>query len=177
MRKLVWTFAVALPLALGACGGDGGGGGGGGGLTAPTTPAAAITATGDGMLTVHPSLQGFNGALEAPVIIRETSGGSADWTSARFTALKNGQEIGRREITADVLAGAGFTRIAANQNESYVLVFHINSLDFDAWTITLRFADRRDGRLLTVDVPGTTWDGVDISFVPLTRPEPGYRLE
>jgi hypothetical protein len=174
MRKLVLTFAAALPLVFGACDGNGG---------PPTTPspppppAAAITATGDGMLTIHPSLQGFNAALEAPVNIRETAGGSADWTSARFTALRNGQEIARREITADLLAGAGFGRIAPNQNESYALVFHINTVDFDAWTITLRFSDRRDGRLLTVDVPGMTWDGVDISFEPLSRPEPGYRLE
>jgi len=124
MRKLVLTFAAALPLALGACGGDNDP------VVGPSPPlstAAAITATGDGMLTVHPSLQGFNAALEAPIIIRETAGGSADWTSARFTALKNGQEIARREVTADVLAGAGFTRIAPNQDEAYALVFHINT--------------------------------------------------
>ena len=175
MRKLVLTFAAALPLALGACGGDSGSPGGP--STPRPTPAAVINAVGDGMLTVHPSLQGFNAALEAPVIIRETAGGSADWTSARFTAFRSGQEIARREITADVLAGAGFTRIAPNQNETYALVFHINTVDFDAWTITLRFADQRDGRLLTVDVPASTWDGVDLSFAPLNRPEPGYRLE
>jgi hypothetical protein len=175
MRKLVWTFAAALPLVLGACGGDSGTPAGP--STPPPPPAAAISANGNGFLTVHPSLQGFNAALEAPITIRETAGGSADWTSARFTALKNGQEIARREVTADVLAGAGFTRITARQNESYALVFHINTVDFDAWTITLRFVDRANGSALTVDVPASTWDGVDISFVPLNRPEPGYRLE
>ncbi len=175
MRKLVWTFATALPLALGACGGDSGT------PSAPSTPApapaAAIDAAGNGFLTVHPSSQGFNAALEVPVTIRETAGGSADWTSARFTALKSGQEIARREVTADVLAGAGFTRIAPRQDEAYVLVFHINAADFDGWTITLRFVDRMNGSPLTVDVPASTWDGVDISFVPLNRDEPGYRLE
>jgi hypothetical protein len=173
MRRLVLTFAAALPLMLGACGGDG--------PTKPPPPApdpaAVITASGDGFLTVHPSSQGFNAALEAPIVITETGGGSADWTSARFTAFRNGQEIARREVTADDLAEAGLTLITARQSEAYVLIFHINTVDFDAWTVTLRFVDRADGRLIPVDVPASTWDGVDISLVPLSRPEPGYRLE
>jgi hypothetical protein len=173
MRKLFVTFAAVV--ALGACGG--GSEPPGGPSTPPPPPSAVITAAGDGTLVIHPSLQGFNYALEAPITIQEMAGGSADWTSARFTARRNGQEIARREITADVLAGAGFTRIAPNQDEAYVLVFHLNTVDFDAWTVTLRFVDRATGSALTVDIPATTWDDVEVDLEPLSRPEPGYRLE
>ncbi len=117
-------------------------------------------------------------ALEVPVRIRETGGGTADWTSARITFLSaTGQETGRRELTADDIAAAGFTRIAARQDEAYVLVFQINNTEFDDLALTLRFVDRRDGRIVTVEVQGSTFDGVDISLEPLSRPGPGYRLD
>jgi len=175
MRTLVLTFAAGLLVMLAACNG----GSNGNPPTQPTPdPAAVVGATGDGLLVIHPSALGANFALEVPIRITETGGGTADWTSARITFLAaDGQEIARRELTADDIAAGGFTRIAARQDESYVLVFQINNTEFDDLTLTLRFVDRRDGELIVVDVPGTTFDGVDISLEPLNRPEAGHRLE
>lgn len=123
-------------------------------------------------------MPGANFAIEVPVRIRETGGGTADWTSARLILFSaTGQEIGRRELTADDIAAAGFTRIAARQDEAYVMVFQISNTEFDDLTLTLRFGDRSDGGIVTVEVLGSTFDGVDISLEPLNRPGPGYRLE
>ena len=107
MRKLVFTCAAVLVVTLAACGGGDNG-------TPPTQPtpdpAAVIAAVGDGFLVIHPSAIGANYAMEVPVRITETGGGTADWTSARITFLAvDGQEIARRELTADDIAAAGLT--------------------------------------------------------------------
>ena len=72
MRQLVVMAAV---VALSGCGG-GGGGGGGGTPTTPVTPTVAITAAGNGLLVVHPSLDAaWCCKLYTPITIRETAGG------------------------------------------------------------------------------------------------------
>jgi len=175
MRKLVLAFAAVLLVPLVACNGGSNG-------TPPTVPtpdpAAVIGATGNGFLVIHPSAIGANFAMEVPLIITETGGGTADWTSARITFFAaDGQEIARRELTADDIADAGLTTIVARQDEAYILVFQINNTEFDDLTLTLRFVDRSNGELIVVDVAGSTFDGVDISLEPLHRPGAGHRLE
>lgn len=176
MRRLALTFAAALPLMLGACGGDGG-------PTTPPTPtptpppSAAITVTGNGYLTLHPSLRGLPAAMEVPIRIRETAGGTATWQWAQYAVYAGGQELGRKRITQDQIRTAGFADIAARQDETYVLVYDISRTDFDDFSITLGFADKKDGRTFEVRTPLSSFDGVDISLVPLVRPPSGFRAD
>jgi hypothetical protein len=58
------------------------------------------------------------------------------------------------------------------------MVFGFNSDDFDLVTLTLGFSDKRDGRQFQVNVPGETFDGVNVSLEPLSRPTQSvHRLE
>jgi hypothetical protein len=72
MQKAMRMCTAAAILALVACSDS---------PTAPTTPpipAASVTAAGEGSLVLHPSVDTrFIAALETPVRIRETAGGSA----------------------------------------------------------------------------------------------------
>lgn len=180
MKKTGWVGrtgpALTLAVALGACGG-------GGGVTnpplppPPPTPAAAITAVGAGALVIHPSLDSrFEFALETPIRLTETAGGSADWNFARFQTFLAGREVERNEIGSDVIRNAGFGRVAASSNRVVTVVFRINSDDFDRIDITLGFGDLRDARQFTVAVPGTSFSGVTLSIVPLFAP-PGGKLQ
>ena len=80
---------------------------------APTpAPSASITATGGGVLVVHPSINlVYAVALETPIRITETAGGSADWSFARMSLYLRGVEIERSEMGANALQAAGFGRI------------------------------------------------------------------
>lgn len=165
--------AVAAVLALGACGG-GGGTTTSTPVTQPPTPAATITATGSGNLVVHPSLDSrFCCALESPIRITETTGGTADWNFARIQILLGGREIERFELGSDQIRAAGYGRIAASSNQLYTVIFRQNSLDFDRVDITLGFADLKDARQFTVAVPFTSFTDVAVSFTPLSIPEGG----
>ena len=165
------TLAVAL-VGLGACGGS---------PTAPPpppppppTPAATITAAGSGALVIHPSLDSrFEFALETPIRLTETAGGSADWNFARFQTFLAGREVERNEVGSDVIFNAGFGRVAANSNQVVRVYFRLNSDDFDRIDITLGFGDLKDARQFTVPVPGTTFSGVNLSLVPAFAPPEG----
>ena len=165
MRKLA---VLALLLALPGCGG------GGNNVTTPPvtqppTPAAAITTAGAGSLVLHPSINPtFAIAMETPIRITETAGGSADWGFARMSLFLNGREIERAELGATDIRAAGFGRIGANSNGVYKVVFRFNSDDFDRIDMTLGFSDAKDGRQFTTTAAGTTFTDVTLSFTPLS---------
>ncbi len=139
-------------------------------VATPTPAAAAIAATGNGALVIHPSAnRTFSIAMETPLRIRETGGGTADWNFARMAFFLNGREIERIEAGADVIRTAGATRITPNSNTAYNLVFRFNSDDFDRIDITLGFSDVNTGRQFTTTVDGATFTDVNLSLTPLFR--------
>jgi len=171
-RSAVRAFLSAAALAsLAACGSS----------DVPTTPStppppptATITATGEGALVLHPSLDSrFAFALETPIRIRETTGGTADWNFARISYFLGGREIERYELGSDVIRTAGYSRIAANNNQLYTAVFRSNSNNFDRVDITLGFGDLKDARQFTVAVPFSSFSAVNISLTPLSLPSDG----
>jgi hypothetical protein len=172
MRQLL---AVCALVAFAACGGDGNGPP----TALPITPTVSITATGNGLLVIHPSLDAvWCCKLYTPITVQETAGGTASWNFARFSVWLNGVEIERGEIGADILAQPpDWTSIEARQDEDYALVFGINSTDFDDLTLTLGFSDRKDGRQFMEDIPFTSFDGVDLSVIPLARETGVHRLD
>ena len=138
--------------------------------TPPPTPAASISATGAGTLVLHPSLdRRFAIAMETPIRITESGGGSADWGFARLQIYNRGVEVERTELTANDLRAAGTGRIAANANQVYRVIFRLNSDEFDRVDITLGFSDVRDARQFTAAVPFGSFTGVDLNFTPLSR--------
>jgi hypothetical protein len=166
MRKML---ALTLVILFPACGG----GGGGSSRTptqpaAPVIPAAVITATGAGALVLHPSLDTrFAIAMETPIRVAETAGGSADWSFARLQLFRGGAEIERTELTANDIRAAGVSRIGGATSNVYTVVFRFNSDTFDRIDMTLGFADARDGRSFTAVVPGNTFTSVLIGLNPL----------
>ena len=162
---------VALLAVIVACGGSS--------PSQPTptptpVPAATITATGEGVIVVHPSVDTrFGYALETPIRITETAGGSADWNFARMSVFMGGTELGRFELGADAIRSAGYSRIAARSNDLYTIVFRSNQLEFDRIDITLGFGDVKDGRLFTVPIDFGSFSDVGLSLTPLSVPEDG----
>ena len=137
--------------------------------TPPPTPAAAITAVGGGPLVLHPSRDPrFTFAMETPIRISETAGGSADWGYARMQFFNRGVEVERTELTANGIREAGVGRIAANSNQVHKVVFRFNSDDFDGIDLTLGFSDAKDGRQFSVTVPGNTFTEVLLGLDPMS---------
>ena len=166
MRKLA---AFALLLALPACGGGGGGVTQPPPPTPPPPPAATIAGTGAGLLVLHPSLNPtYSIAMETPIRIRETAGGSADWGFARMSIFRRGAEVERLELNANDIRAAGFGRIAANSNTVYTVLFRFNSDDFDRIDLTLGFSDVKDARQFTVAVPFESFTDVSFSPTPMS---------
>jgi hypothetical protein len=175
VKKSMMLLLVGLGLA--GCGGGGGSSSPQAPSTPAVTPATTIEATGAGYLTVHPSAaSGFAVAIEVPIRIRETGGGTADFNWARLSLFRNGVEIERKEIGSDTIRAAGFSRIAANQNQTYSLTYRFNSSDFDVFTVSLGFADLKDARQFTAQIPNTSFSGVNLSLTPLANPGPPVRL-
>lgn len=138
-------------------------------VTQPPAPAAAITGTGSGNLTLHPSIdRRFAIAMETPIRLTETAGGAADWGFARMQVFNRGVEVERTELTANDIRAAGFGRIAASSNQVYNVVFRFNSDDFDRIDFTLGFSDVKDARQFTVSVPFSSFADVALSFTPLS---------
>ena len=164
MRKLL---AVSLLLALAGCGDK---------VTnppppppPPPPPSAAITATGGGALVLHPSANPtFAIAMETPVRITETAGGTADWGFARMSIFLRGVEVERTELNANDIRAAGYGRIAASSNTVYRLLFRFNSDDFDRIDMTLGFSDVKDGRQFNVAVPFNSFTDINIGLNPLS---------
>ena len=124
-------------------------------------------------MVIHPSLDPrLFYALETPIRITETAGGTADWNFARIQLFRNGQETDRYELGADVIERAGYKRVAARSNQLYTVVFRFNDDSFDDGTVTLGFSDLKDGRQFTVaNIDG--WADVTISLAPLMVPPGG----
>ena len=177
--KLCLVAACGAAMLMPACGGDSGGGPDP--LPTPTPiPAAAVTSMGNGALVVHPSANPAWGvSLEVPITIQETGGGTATWNFARLSLWRNGVELERGEIGADVIASPpSWADITARQSESYIMVFGFNTDDFDLITLTLGFSDKRDGRQFESNVPFESFTEVLISLEPLSRPTQSvHRLE
>ena len=173
-----WAFlerasVAAALLALVACGG-------GGGVTnpppvtPPPTPTATINAVGAGALTLHPSADSrFAIALESPIRVTESAGGTADWNFARMQMYLAGKEIERFELGSDVIRQYGYNRITANYNQVVKVFFRLNSDDFDRVDITLGFSDLKDGRQFTTLVPFGSFTDVNISLTPAAVPPTG----
>jgi hypothetical protein len=174
-RRPLLCFGVGLVLGLSACGG-------GSTPTTPNTPAvtpaATVEASGNGSIEIHPSASaGFAAAIRFPISIRETGGGTADWTYARYSATRNGAEVERKEIGSTTLIANGISKITARQSSTYTLLFHVNVDTFDTLTLTLGFADLRDGRQFTTNVPGLSFSGIVVSPTPLSNPGQVARLD
>jgi hypothetical protein len=177
MKKSLLVLAVVAAVAgLVACGG-----GGSSSPTAPATPAptptpsAAVTATGSGSLVIHPSMYStWAYAVEVPVRIRETGGGKAKWNYARLQLLKRGREIERAEIGADILgAPPDVSNILPSSDSTIKLYFRLNSVDFDDIGLTLDFTDVNNLHDILVQVPFSSFAGVNVSLVAESRPVPG----
>ena len=166
------TFGlVALCVTLAACGGSSPSGPSvAAPVPTPTPAAAAVTATGNGSLVLHPSaVRTFGLAIETPIRVRETAGGTADWNFARMSFFRGNTEVERVEAGADTIRTAGATRITPNSNAAYTLVFRFNSDNFDRIDITLGFSDIVTGRQFTALVPFNSFTDVNISLSPLLR--------
>jgi hypothetical protein len=124
-------------------------------------------------MVIHPSLDSrYVFALETPIRITETAGGTADWNFARIQLLRKGQEVERYELGADVIERAGYKRIAARSNQLYTIAFRFNNEDFDDGAVTLGFSDLKDGRQFTV-AAADNWADVTISLTALSVPAQG----
>jgi hypothetical protein len=164
-------LAVVLAAAvLPGCGGGSGSPTVASSPTPPPPPAAIVTGTGAGSLVLHPSLDPrFAIAMETPIRLTETAGGSADWGFARMQFFRRGAEVERVELTAnDIVKGLGTNRISASSNKVYSLLFRFNSDDFDDIALTLGFSDVKDARQFTVNVNGNTFNDVAVSLTPLS---------
>ena len=160
-------------VALVSCGGGGGSTTSTPVTTVPPTPAATVTARGEGNMVIHPSLDSrLFFALETPIRVTETGGGTADWNFARIQLFKRGVENERYELGADVIERAGYKKITARLNQVYTPVFRFNDENFDDAIVTLGFADLKDGRQFTV-ANVTGWNDVTISLTPLSVPGGG----
>jgi hypothetical protein len=167
--------AGALALSLGACGG----GSGGTPPTTPSTPAAppgaSVTAAGNGAIVIHPSAApSWFYALEMPVHVQETAGGTADWNYARLALYKGGVETERAEIGSDVIIAGGGGRVDPRSDNAYTLLFRVNSADdFDDIELVFGFSDVNRGTPFTASVPFDTFTDVAVSLIPLSVPQEG----
>ena len=173
--RRILSFAVLAPLLVGLTGcGSNPVGPGGGPSPSPTPappPAAAITVTAAGKLVVHPSAdRTFAVALETPLKIQETAGGTAEWAYARISLIKGGKEVERNDFGVTDLRAAGVSSITPKSSNTYHLIFRFNASDFDEVTVTLGFQDVNTLRKFTVDVPFNSFSGVDINLTPMSVP-------
>ncbi len=182
-QTLARAGVMAVVACMAACGGSDGPGRCPEGQTgtppncipiAPPTPAAAITAVGSGALVIHPSADTrYSFALEAPIRITETGGGSAVWEFARMSIFRKGAEIERYELGSDVIAKAGYSQIGAKSDKVYTPILRMNSEDFDRVDITLGFGDLKDSRQFTAAVPPESFPDVTVSLTTLAVPPSG----
>jgi hypothetical protein len=138
----------------------------------PPTPAAAIEVSGNGDIVLHPSADSrFAIAVEFPIQIRETGGGTAVWNFFRVSWFRNGIEIERAEQGADAIAAAGFRNVGARATVSADVIIRQNSSNWDDLRILLGFADNKDGRNFEHELDLGDFDGVVIDLTPAMIPD------
>jgi hypothetical protein len=169
--------ALFLCTLLAGCGSSGGSTASPSVVPLATAPAAAVTASGAGALVVHPSIDPrYMIALETPIRMTENGGGTADWGFARMSLFLHGVEIERSEMSATEIQAKGWGHMTANSSASHTVVFRFNADDFDGIVMTLGFTDARDGRAFNVDVSGSTFTDVGMSFTPMSLPHAPERM-
>ena len=138
---------------------------------APVVPSAAVDVTGNGNIAIHPSAVATHMfAIEFPLELRETSGGTAIWNFARVSLLQNGVQIERSELGATDIREAGYRDIAANSTTAVRAILRFNRSDFDDLIFLLGFIDNKDGRKFEVSVDGPSFDGIVIDVTPAVIP-------
>jgi hypothetical protein len=159
-RLPVSLAAVVLAATFPACGGGGGNPVAPPPPPPPPVPAAAVSAFVEGTLVLHPSLdRRYVVAMETPVRVQETAGGSANWAYARLTFFLRGRSIETAQV-------AGISPVTARSNRTHTLLFRFNSADFDALRIELGMQDHKDSRLFTVNAV-LNYSDVAISPFPM----------
>jgi hypothetical protein len=163
--------AVAAALLAG-CGDDGP-------TTTPTTttapppqPAAVIAVSGNGDIAIHPSADAaFGAAIEFPIHIQETGGGTAVWNFFRVSYFKAGVEVERNEKGADDIQAAGHRNIAARATVTAHVITRTNAFDWDDVELRFGFIDSKDGRAFEHVLERGDFDGVVIDLTPALLPE------
>lgn len=165
--------SIAVAAVFTGCGDSGTGP-----TTTPTTtapppaPAAAIEVSGNGHITVHPSaVAAFAVAVEFPIRIQETAGGTAIWNFFRVSYFKNGVEIERNEQGADAIQAAGYRNIGARATLTVSVITRANSVDWDDVELRLGFTDNRDARVFEQVLTLDSFDGVVLDLTPALLPE------
>jgi hypothetical protein len=173
-RVLTQLSAAGILLYLVACGGSGNPHGPSTPPPPPPPAAASITATGDGAIVVHQSLDSrFGFSLETPIKLSETGGGTASWDFVRYQIYLAGKEVERYELGSSDIATAGFHLIGAKSSKTYTILYRQNADKFDRIDITLGFSDQKDGRQFTVAVPFSSFSDVTVSVTPMAVPPRG----
>jgi hypothetical protein len=65
------------------------------------------------------------------------------------------------------------SNILPSSDTTIKLYFRLNSVDFDRVDITLGFTDVNNLQNLIVQVPYSSFSGVNVSLVAVSRPAPG----
>lgn len=170
-RYGAFLTSIAVAAVFAGCGDSGG--------TSPTptttttaVPAAAIQVSGNGDIAVHPSaVAAFDFAVEFPIRIQETAGGTAIWNFFRVSYFKNGVEIERNEQGADAIQAAGYRNIGARATITPNVITRNNSVDWDDVELRLGFTDNRDARVFEQILTLDSFDGVVIDLTPALIPE------
>jgi len=145
------------------------------GSSSPTQPAgptaAGILVTANGTIVVHPSAEpGFGVALEIPIQIRETLGGSATWNFFAISWFFNGRQVERNQVGPNDIRATGFADIGPNSTASPVVLVRTNVDDFDDLDILLGFTDTNTGasfqRMLSLE----DFEGSILDLTPALLP-------
>ena len=135
-------------------------------------PAAAIQVSGNGDIAVHPSaVAAFAVAVEFPIRIQETAGGTAIWNFFRVSYFKNGREIERNEQGADAIQAAGYRNIGARATITADIITRANSSDWDDLELRLGFTDNKDARVFEQVLNLDSFDGVVLDLTPALIPD------
>ncbi len=141
-------------------------------LSPTVDPAAAIQVSGNGDIAVHPSaVAAFAAAVEFPIRIQETGGGTAVWNFFRVSYFKDGVEIERNEQGADAIQAAGYRNIGARATITADVITRANSTDWDDVELRLGFSDNRDGLAFEQTLSLASFDDVVLDLTPALLPE------
>jgi hypothetical protein len=139
---------------------------------APATPSVTIEASGHGDIVIHPSADPtFAVAIEFPIQIQETAGGTAIWNYFRASYFRNGVEIERNELGATDIRNAGYRDVGARATMDVTVISRTNALDWDDLRLALGFIDKKDGRSFEHLLSLAEFDDVLIDLTPAMLPD------